>query len=322
VVAAVAVGAAGWGAEQVRFGSTDLAAARRVERELRQRLDASADTLGAIASRATTERDRIRAASRDQAEQRRLFEAMDAALPGGDADRTGVTVFEASGAPLAWAGHVSEFPKERIDSPDAVFVAPSALGPRLVRITHLADTIGRSTGQRLATVIAEQVLGRPEDPPGLADTFALATSLAPVTLRPWIRGTPSANEPFAFVIAGQDGTPLAQAAVVPADLAAARAGWRRHTWAAVLGVLGLTLLFCAGPAIERRRQRRDVRGFLGGTGVVAGLLLSAFGFMLLAVRSAVAVAWSTSPRAVSPSVRCTGSRASPSPGSLGCIWRR
>ena len=292
-MAAVAVGAAGWGAEQFRFGSTDLAAARRVERELRQRLDASADTLGSIASRATAERDRIRAAPRDQAEQRRLFEAMNAALPRGDADRTGVTVYEASGVPLAWAGRVSEFPKERIDGADAIFVAPSALGPRLVRITHLADTIGRSTGQRLATVIAEHVLGRPEDAAGLADTFALATSLAPVTLRPWIRGTPPASEPFTFVISGQDGTPLAQADVVPADLSTARAGWRRETWAAVLGVLGITILFCTGPAIERRRLRRDPRGFITAAGGIAGLLVLAFALLSVALRWATAAPAST-----------------------------
>jgi signal transduction histidine kinase len=284
VVAAVAVGAAGWGAEQFRFGSTDVASARRVERELRQRLDASADTLGTIAARATAERDRIRAAPRDQAEQRRLFEAMNAALPRNDGDRTGVTVFDASGAPLAWAGRVSEFPKERIDGADAVFVAPSALGPRLVRITHLADTIGRSTGQRLATVIAEQVLGRPDDAPALADTFGLATSLAPVALRPWIRGAPPASEPFTFVIVGQDGTPLAQAGVIPDDLSAARAGWRRETWAAVLGVLGITILFCTSPAIERRRQERHPRGVIVATSGVAALLVVAFALLSIAVR--------------------------------------
>jgi signal transduction histidine kinase len=294
-VAAVAVGAAGWGAEQVRFGSTDVDAARRVERELRQRLDASADALGIIAARATAERDRIRTAPRDQAEQRRLFDAMLAALPGGDADRTGVTVFDASGVPLAWAGRVSEFPKERIDGADATFVAPSALGPSLVRITHLADTVGRSTGQRLATVIAEQVLGRQDDAPALADTFGLATSLAPVTLRPWMRGAPPSNGPFTFVIAGQDGTLLALADVAPANLSAARAGWRRQTWALVLGVLGVTILFCTGPAIARRRLRHDPRGFLAGTSVVAGLLIGAFALLSLAVRWATPVAWWTSP---------------------------
>ncbi|MBI3402709.1 MAG: HAMP domain-containing histidine kinase [Acidobacteria bacterium] len=296
VVAAVAVGAAGWGAEQFRFGSSDVAAARRVERELRQRLDASAEALGAIAARAAAERDRIRIASRDQAEQRRLFEAMDAALPRAGADRTGVTVFDASGVPLAWAGRVSEFPKERIDGRDATFVAPGALGPRLVRITHLSDTIGRSTGQRLATVIAEQLLGRPEDAPALADTFGLATSLAPVTLRPWMRGSAASNEPFTFVIAGRDGTPLALADVVRGDLSAARAGRRRQTWALVLGVLGVTVLFCTGPAIARRRERHQPRAYLTATLGVASLLVAAFLLLSLAVRWAIpGVLWTSPP---------------------------
>ncbi|MBI3491065.1 MAG: HAMP domain-containing protein [Acidobacteria bacterium] len=229
------------------------------------------------------------------AEQRRLFDAMDAALPGGDGDRNGVTVFDASGVPLAWAGRVSDLPKERIDGPDAMFVAPSALGPRLVRTTALVETAGRSTSGRLATVVAERLFGSPEDASGLADTFRLSTSLAPVTLRPWIRGASSTTSPFTFVIVGRDGTPLAEAEVVAADLAAARGRWRQQTWAAVLGVLGVTVLFCVGPVIERRHRRRDARGFITATWAIAAALAGAFALLSFTVLWLNPSAWSTSP---------------------------
>ena len=55
--AALVVGLIGWGLERARFGSSDEDALGRVETELRQRIDAGANTLGAIAGRVTAESD-------------------------------------------------------------------------------------------------------------------------------------------------------------------------------------------------------------------------------------------------------------------------
>ena len=64
LVAALLVGAAGWALERTRFGGSDADAVARIEAELRQRFDRSADTLGAIAARVAAQREAIRAAAR------------------------------------------------------------------------------------------------------------------------------------------------------------------------------------------------------------------------------------------------------------------
>ena len=60
VAAALLVGAAGRALERARFGATDQESVARVENELRQRFDASADTLGVVATGVSASRDLIR----------------------------------------------------------------------------------------------------------------------------------------------------------------------------------------------------------------------------------------------------------------------
>ena len=52
LVAALLVALVGWAVERNRFGASDQDTLARVERELRQRFEASANTLGTIAARA------------------------------------------------------------------------------------------------------------------------------------------------------------------------------------------------------------------------------------------------------------------------------
>src|SRR5258708_1474832 len=80
LIAALVVGLAGWGYGRVRFGATDQDALSRIEAELRERLDTSAATLGAMATRIAAERDVVQRAPRDQTRLRQLFDAVDAAL--------------------------------------------------------------------------------------------------------------------------------------------------------------------------------------------------------------------------------------------------
>ena len=74
VAAALIVGVTGFSLERARFGPSDQSALARVEAELRQRFDASAVTLGAIAARLAAEPDTARAAPRDQTSVKRLFD--------------------------------------------------------------------------------------------------------------------------------------------------------------------------------------------------------------------------------------------------------
>ena len=88
VVAAVVVALIGYGLERARFGPSDQTALSRIEAELRQRFDASAATLGAIAARVAADEDTGRAAPRDQAALKRLFDKVSAAVPEDEAGRT------------------------------------------------------------------------------------------------------------------------------------------------------------------------------------------------------------------------------------------
>ena len=274
LAAALVVGLAGLAYERTRFGASDHDALERIERELRQRFDASADALVAIAETVASKRDEILAAPRDLAATRRLFDAVDAALPDEDAGRTGLTIYDAAGAPLAWAGRVSEPPpKKRLTDPATLFVTPSALGPRLVRVEPVADPDRPQA--RLATVVVEQVLGRVQGSPVLAQAFVVPTSIVQVSVNAQLGDAVPNRGPYAFVIASHDGTRLVGAEVNPSDLAQARQRWRRRTWAAVWGVLGLTLLLCSGPLVEQRRRTLDPGVFMVITGSVVLVLAAA-----------------------------------------------
>jgi signal transduction histidine kinase len=251
VAAALVVGLTGWGLERARFGPSNESALSRVEAELRQRLDADAEP------------GTVRTTPRDPAAVKRLFDIVAAAMPVDDPERTGITVHDELGEPLAWAGRVSDLPKERVQGPATLLIAPGALGPHLIRI----EPVSRE-GARRATVVVERTLGTVQGAPGLSDTFVLPTSLAPVTLRARASVATAPAGGFTFVIAARDGGFVLEAEVSPDALAAARAHWRHMTRAAVLGVVAVTLLLCTGPLIDRRRQARDVSRFLATTALL------------------------------------------------------
>ncbi len=269
LLAALAVAAGGWTLERVRFGASDAEAIARVEAETQQRFDASADRLGALTARAG-QRELIRAAARDAAAAARLFDALDAALAG-DQAHTGITVFDAAGTPVAWAGLVADLPRP-LDGPAALVVTAGALGPRLTRIEPILDT-DRRPATRFATIVAEQILEPVNRPPALSGRFVLSTSLAPVTLRVGaVTPTPS---PPVFSITSRAGGTLIDAEVAPGDLADARARWRRGTGAAVLSVFAFTLLFGAGVLVEKRRRSNTFGAHLAlSAGIVAALVLA------------------------------------------------
>jgi signal transduction histidine kinase len=295
VVVALCVTLGGLALERLRFGASDAAARSRVEAELRQRFDASADLLGTLAARIAPQRETIRAAARDPAAARRLFEALDAVLPDDEPSRTGITIYDVSGAPLAWAGRVSELPKPRIEAPSGLFVAPGALGPRLVRVEPIVDR-DRPSAPRIATIVVEQSLGRAAASTRVVDAFTVSTALAPVVLRVRADGSTTSASPFTFIIPSRGGGLLVEAEVSPTDLAEARAAWRHGVWTAVGSVIAITLLLCAGPLIGVRRRAPSPRIFLAATGGLAIALVAArivFWFALapiLGPRSAISPA--------------------------------
>ena len=295
LAAALVVGASGWAIERAQFGPTDQTALSRVEAELRQRLDANVDSLGTIAAAVASRRDIIRgasAATRDVAAARQLFDLVDAALPDDVADPFGISVYDAAAAPLAWAGAVSDLPKERVNGPAALLIIPGSFRPHLIRIEPVAGD-GSRGAPRVATIVVEQSLGRTQGAPGLPDTFVVPTSLVPVALRvraPLDRESPGAGPPrsensqYTLMIPSRGSELLVEADVAPDDLAAARERWRAGTWAAVVSVLAITLLLCTAPLLELRQRTRDPRTFLIATVVLASTFVVARAVFWFAAR--------------------------------------
>jgi signal transduction histidine kinase len=291
---ALCVGVVGWTVERFRLGGSDAVVVARIEAELRERFDASADTLGAIAAQVANRRDLVGAAPRDNATARALFSALDATIPDENAGRTGITVYQPDGTPLAWAGYVSDLPRERLEGPAALFVAPTALGPRLVRIEPIADPERRGS-PRLAVVAVEQLLGRIQGTPGLADSFVVSTSIVPVSVRVHYGDSRTTANPFTFVIASRGGDLLVEAEVAPRDLLAARQHGRDLTRAGVLSVLATTLLLVAWPLVGFRRGARDTRVFVTATAALAAALITARWLFWLAARPVIGAQPLTSP---------------------------
>lgn len=287
-LAALLVGVVGWTLERARFGASDRDAVARVEREVRERFERSAATLEGLATQVASDTDSMRAAGRDPAAARRLFDDIDRALARSTIGRTGITVYNSAAAPLAWGGRVSELPHARINGPRSLFVAAGALGPRLVRVQPVGERDPRAA--RLAAIVAEQVLGEPQPTPGRQDAFIVPTSIAPVSLRARVGARevgPAERRGELFVIPSEAGGALVEAEVQLADIASARARWRETTRASVLSVLGVTLLLCAAPLIERRHRPKSSTSFLVTVGALAATLVSARVLFLIAARPLV-----------------------------------
>src|SRR5438093_3812409 len=134
IATALLIAAAGWVAGRARFGASDQTAIARIERELGQRIAASADTLGRMTTQLISDRAGLESAARVQPSARRLFDVVGAALPSEQAGRLGITVYDAADAPIAWAGRTSELAKTQLDGSSALFVAIGGQGARLVRV--------------------------------------------------------------------------------------------------------------------------------------------------------------------------------------------
>ena len=249
VIVAVIVGLTGWVVERSRFGPSDDVALQRAEGEARDRVDAAANALRAMAARVATARDLIATAPRDQSQQRALFERLQDELSPASIGRTGVTVYDRSGAPLAWAGRVSDLPKERLQfvgnagPPPSLVLAPGALGPRLVLVAPATD----------ATIVLEQSLDSTPAVPGQSDTAVINTSIAAVTIR------------------AAAGDRLFDAEVPPGEIAHARERWDRTVGAAVLVILAVTLVLCISATTTR-------------PAVIVGILVTARLILWLAAR--------------------------------------
>jgi signal transduction histidine kinase len=290
IVVAVVVGLSGGVVERIRFGATDNDTLLRVEAELRAQFDTDSTLLSTVASQTLSRQEAVRAALLDPSDKR-LFEAVAEALPADQAGRVGVTVYDGTSRPIAWAGRVSDPPKTLVGGLSALVTVPGALGPRLVRVEPLSLAPRNAAVTRDATVVVEKSLADPRQTPGPADTAIVATSLVPVTVRtPFARDVapdvpPTPN--YTFSVLAPSGAVLADAEVSRQDVRSARAVLRSRIWALSLAILSVALLLAVGPLLERRRSTKSTREYVALTlGVTSALLVTRA--LVLAALAAVA----------------------------------
>jgi signal transduction histidine kinase len=270
IAAALVAGAAGYALERSRFGASDDGALARIQAELRQTFDGSAERVVAMASRVAADPAAATAGMRDQAAIRQLFDLAASTLPREDEGPTGITIYDPAGAPLAWAGRVSDLPAERVQGAAALLIAPGALGPRLIRVEPVVRN-----AIRISTVVAEQSLGNAPESPGIGDTFVMRTTIAPVALRVLPAGTPPPNDPYRFIVPARDSALVLEGEVAPSDLAQSRAHWRAATFAVALTILAATLLLCLGPIVDMRRQASATSRFVVLTATLIVMIVAA-----------------------------------------------
>ncbi|HEX4348335.1 MAG TPA: ATP-binding protein [Vicinamibacterales bacterium] len=254
IAVALLAGGGVWIVSRRAVGADNREAAANVEADVQQRVLASEDTLADIITRALADAAVIRDAGRTPEGAQRLFDELTAALPHGTDSTTGVTVYDATGAPVAWAGRVIDVPRARLEQAPSTFLTSDALGPRLVRLAPVIDPTRPSASQRLGVVVAEELLPAIQHVRGAGVT---------VTTSP-VRDASI----FAAPIRSSDGAALAAVEVSASDLQAARAHWQQMVIASALAAFALTLLACAAPIIELRRR---VRGRWSIAGISAGV---------------------------------------------------
>jgi hypothetical protein len=130
--------AVGFVAERVRFGASDATALRRVASDVdRTFRDAAAhldEATTAIAARPA----HTPPLGLEQSRARTYFDAA-ASLVRGHPDIDAVSIYDATGRAIAWAGRPSSLPDERVNGPAAFFVAPGSFGLRLVQVRPIIE---------------------------------------------------------------------------------------------------------------------------------------------------------------------------------------
>ena len=286
---AVLIGAA---FEVIRFGTSDAAAAARVQQDVRAAfVEMTSDVEGlahAVASSPNVSRAMASGAASDYGARVLFDEAARARqrIPE-DVPLLAITLYDPDGIPRGWAGRASDLPPERTKGASGtapLFVTPSPLGLRLV---YLQPIIAASPDRtRLGAVAVEHVL-TPAPPASIVLTsseYVMPTLRGAVSLRLHdASAIPSAGSGnAAFVIAGPDGTPLLDASIDMATLADDRADLRRSVVALALAVAALTVLLFAGPLLDRRAVARDARREVQLTLMILGVILAGSALLWIA----------------------------------------
>ncbi|MPY89774.1 MAG: HAMP domain-containing protein [Luteitalea sp.] len=270
---------AGFVWETRRLGRTAEDAVARVERAVRDEMTARITSLEHVVATLTADSRVAEALDRRERDVDTLFQLTAAAVLRQRVPDLAVTIYDARGEAVAWSGRPSaELPPEGPSAASGLFVAPSALGWRLVDVARIDRAPVHDTPQgRLATVVAERGFSSADWAyESGALSFPLETKLAQVSMT---RSDFAASERpagrQAVVISTPGGDPLLHAVVSREEAVRIRADGRVRIRAIVLGILGVTaLLLAAVWAISRRRARSLARYLLLTAAAIAVILVA------------------------------------------------
>jgi signal transduction histidine kinase len=251
VILTALTGLVGVGLELWRFGRSEEAAVSRVEAHVHRQFESMVRNVTSVSARIAGDAGSVSALAAGTDGARALFDLVGAARRSSrEPDHIAVTVYDSANIARAWAGAPSDIPDDRISGPETLFVVRSPLGLRLVHVQPLPS----GEDGRPGTVATEHVLSPAPIVTAIAPAeYAIETPLAPALLR--IDAPGERTRPGTAVLRGPSGEALAEAWVDPSVLRQARSRWRRHVVAAMLTVLGLTVLLLVGPQLDRRLIR-------------------------------------------------------------------
>ena len=282
LLSAIAVGTMGAIWLWVRYGTEPSAVRQRIAADVRQQFADISGRLDIAVANVNTDPALIASATRrDPSGLRELFERVATAEIAANLPGIAVTVYGADQRPIAWAGRPATIPPARLTGPDALFLAQSPLGLRLVRVGPLGDPL--VADRRIATIVAEAPLPRASQQQQPGEAFFFPTGVAPVPLRPRFEGAPDASTD-AILITGPRGEALASVDVPENEVAATQERRRTRLLGLLAGILCAVTLLLAGPLLDWRRLVTSVGTHLTLTAGVLLLLITARAIAWNAVR--------------------------------------
>jgi signal transduction histidine kinase len=273
---ALAVLGIGRALEWARFGIDDRATRASIEIEVRRGLGELALALRTLA-RAASDADELRdATGGDVSAARLMFDRLTALLATESDGERAVTVYTPDGIPLAWAGSPSELAPDRLAGDEAWFVAPGALGLRLV---YVAPVLAPDDS-RVGSVATERALGS-----------SYVTHVAPVAIELPFEGAGTVRDARIVQVTAPSGRPLLTARVDPLAVATGRRQWRLAVSSLALLTLALTCVLMCGALLDWRTRLTHHRPYT----VALVLTLATVGAVRLLLSLASPTGWLSAP---------------------------
>jgi signal transduction histidine kinase len=279
---------AGYAIEGSLRGWSERAVLDTVEHEVRQTIGAISTSLESIAAAVVRQPQLPRLFEGDAGAARVIFQQIEQAISAQPEGDIGVTVYNASGAPVAWGGRPSDLPSflaaDRVSESGSLFVAPGPLGLRLIYLEPISGRTKNSTASsRLGIFAAERVISPARAvEASTSSNYELETSIVPVALRTRYEGAGSGPAPNSFAIRSPSGELLFEASVPAHQLQQLRTDYRRDLFGLTLAVLAVTVLLLAGPLLDFRGRQRAVRGHVKATMLVVLVLIAGRALLWLA----------------------------------------